>query len=87
MIEMEYTSKHFTDQLVKYFQTNQQELDVKNFQSPNYEVDLSRKIVTRKFFKKYKFEALLPFEVRKSISLKNVIKLNNKGIEPILFAN
>jgi len=41
-------------------------------QSPQYEIDYNKKIVVRKFSKKYKFEANLPFEVRKSISLKNV---------------
>eukprot|EP00349_Pseudokeronopsis_sp_Brazil_P000326 CAMPEP_0202960486 /NCGR_PEP_ID=MMETSP1396-20130829/4624_1 /ASSEMBLY_ACC=CAM_ASM_000872 /TAXON_ID= /ORGANISM="Pseudokeronopsis sp., Strain Brazil" /LENGTH=86 /DNA_ID=CAMNT_0049679721 /DNA_START=215 /DNA_END=474 /DNA_ORIENTATION=- len=49
---------------------------------------LSRKIVTRKFFKKYKFEALIPFEVRKSISLKNnqfalQIKVTNTSVNKI----
>mmetsp|Transcript_17795 Transcript_17795/g.17022 ORF Transcript_17795/g.17022 Transcript_17795/m.17022 type:complete len:189 (+) Transcript_17795:88-654(+) len=87
MIEIEYTSKYFSEQLVKIFQTHQ-ELDIKQFQSPHYEVDLSRKVVTRKFFKKYKFEALLPFEVRKSISLKNnqfllQIKVTNTSVNKV----
>lgn len=41
-------------------------------------------MVTRKFNKKYKFEALLPFEVKKSISLKNV-NLNISLVDYLLF--
>lgn len=40
--------------------------------NPHYEIDFNRKTVNRKFNKKYKFEAQLPFEVKKSITLKNV---------------
>jgi hypothetical protein len=71
MIEIEYTSKYFTEQLAKFFGNNQ-EIDYKSLQSTQYEIDYAKKIVTRKFNKKYKFEAQLPFEVRKSISLKSV---------------
>jgi hypothetical protein len=40
--------------------------------NPHYEIDFARKTVLRRFNKKYKFEAQLPFEVKKSITLKNV---------------
>ena len=40
--------------------------------NPHYEIDFNRRTVNRKFNKKYKFEAQLPFEVKKSITLKNV---------------
>ena len=73
MIEIEYTSQFYSEQLKKFF-GNQTDIDYKQLQSPQYEIDYNRKIVVRKFSKKYKFEALLPFEVRKSISLKNVSK-------------
>jgi hypothetical protein len=40
--------------------------------NPHFEIDFAKKTVMRKFNKKYKFEAQLPFEVKKSITLKNV---------------
>jgi hypothetical protein len=43
--------------------------------NPHYEIDFARKTVLRRFNKKYKFEAQLPFEVKKSITLKNVSPL------------
>jgi len=63
-------------------------MDSKMLQSPQYEIDLNRKTVIRKFSKKYKFEANLPFEVRKSISLKNnefllQIKIKNLSVNKI----
>ena len=71
MIEIEYTSQFYTEQLKKFFQNNP-DIDYKQLQSPQYDIDFNKKIVMRKFTKKYKFEANLPFEVRKSISLKSV---------------
>lgn len=41
-------------------------------QGRDFEIDFNKRTVVRKFNKKYKFEAQLPFEVKKSISLKNV---------------
>eukprot|EP00347_Sterkiella_histriomuscorum_P011398 403372611 len=73
MIEIEYTSQYYTEQLKKFISNaTNNEIDYKQLQSPQYEIDFNKKIVMRKFSKKYKFEANLPFEVRKSISLKNV---------------
>lgn len=56
--------------------------------NPHYEIDFNRKTVNRKFNKKYKFEAQLPFEVKKSITLKNVsIKQSLIFIESIFASN
>jgi hypothetical protein len=56
--------------------------------NPHYEIDFNRKTVNRKFNKKYKFEAQLPFEVKKSITLKNVsIKQRLIFIESIFASN
>lgn len=71
MIETEYTSPHLSEQLKKAI-GSQQDIDQKMLQNPHYEIDFNRKTVLRKFNKKYKFEAQLPFEVKKSITLKNV---------------
>ena len=71
IIETEYTSAHFTEQLRKVIGTYQ-EIDQKMLSNPHYEIDFARKTVLRRFNKKYKFEAQLPFEVKKSITLKNV---------------
>lgn len=71
MIETEYTSGHFSEQLRRIIGTTQ-EIDRQMLSNPHYEIDFNRKTVNRKFNKKYKFEAQLPFEVKKSITLKNV---------------
>ena len=57
--------------------------------NPHYEIDFNRKTVNRKFNKKYKFEAQLPFEVKKSITLKNVSiqKSVDYLLEPIFALN
>ena len=76
MIETDYTSTHFSEQLRRIIgqqvTTNAQEIDRQMLSNPHYEIDFNRKTVNRKFNKKYKFEAQLPFEVKKSITLKNV---------------
>ena len=71
MIETDYTSTLFADQLKKVIGTYP-DLDQRMLQGRDYEIDFNKKTVVRKFNKKYKFEAQLPFEVKKSISLKNV---------------
>ncbi len=71
MVETDYTSNFFAEQLKKVV-GSYTDLDQRMLQSNQYEVDFNRKTVVRKFNKKYKFEAQLPFEVKKSISLKNV---------------
>ena len=71
MIEIDYTSRYFTEQLNKYIDFSQ-EIDHKALSNQFHSIDLGRRIVIKKFNKKYKFEALLPFEVKKSICLKNV---------------
>ena len=70
MVETDYTSNFFADQLKKVL--SYPDLDQRSLQSPQYEVDFNKRTLIRKFNKKYKFEAQLPFEVKKSISLKNV---------------
>ena len=87
MIETEYTSGHFSEQLRRIIGTSQ-EIDRQMLSNPHYEIDFNRKIVNRKFNKKYKFEAQLPFEVKKSITLKNVsIKKRLISIESIFASN
>ncbi len=71
MIETDYTSPFFSEQLKRVI-GSYPDLDQRALQSNQFEVDFNRKTVIRKFNKKYKFEAQLPFEVKKSISLKNV---------------
>lgn len=73
MVESDYTSNFFADQLKKVL--SYPDLDQRSLQSPQYEVDFNKRTLIRKFNKKYKFEAQLPFEVKKSISLKNVTHL------------
>jgi hypothetical protein len=76
IIEIEYTSRYFTEQLNKFMGSGgEQDIDYKALQSTSYDIDYARKIVTKKFNKKYKFEATLPVEVKKSITLKNVSSL------------
>ena len=84
MIEIEYTSAHFSEQLRKVI-GSYQEIDQKMLSNPHYEIDFARKTVLRRFNKKYKFEAQLPFEVKKSITLKNVsIHQSLNRVESIL---
>jgi hypothetical protein len=71
IIETEYTSGHFSEQLRRILGATQ-EIDRQMLSNPHYEIDFNRRTVNRKFNKKYKFEAQLPFEVKKSITLKNV---------------
>ena len=83
IIETEYTSAHFSEQLRKVIGTYS-EIDQKMLSNPHYEIDFARKTVLRRFNKKYKFEAQLPFEVKKSITLKNVsYREITHHIEPI----
>jgi hypothetical protein len=76
MIETDYTSAHFSEQLRRIIGSQgaaaTNEIDRQLLSNPHYEIDFNRRTVNRKFNKKYKFEAQLPFEVKKSITLKNV---------------
>ena len=85
-IETEYTSAHFSEQLRKVI-GSYQEIDQKMLSNPHYEIDFAKKTVLRRFNKKYKFEAQLPFEVKKSITLKNVILYQLTCLEPIPVAD
>ena len=67
---MNYTSKYFQEQLNKFFGTND-DVDPNQLQSQQAKIDFIRRKVTRYQTKKYKFEAMLPFEVSKKIALHN----------------
>lgn len=87
IIETDYTSPLLTEQLKRVI-GSYPDLDQRSLQSNQFEIDYQRKTVVRKFNKKYKFEAQLPFEVKKSISLKNnqfllQIKIKNLSVNKI----
>jgi hypothetical protein len=68
-IDMNYTSQYFTEQLNKFYGNNE-DIDPYQLSSANAQIDFFRKKVTRYQIKKYKFEAMLPFEVSKHITLR-----------------
>lgn len=70
IMELEYTSRYFTEQLSRYLGA-QEEIDYKSLKTVAHSVDLNRRIVDKRLTKKYKFEALLPFDVAKTIILSN----------------
>ena len=91
-IDMNYTSKHFTEQLNKFVGANE-DIDPYSLSSSQAQIDFIRRKVTRHQSKKYKFEANRPFEVSKNIALRDnkyflqvkVTNLNPNKIFPSQF--
>ena len=86
-IEMNYTSKYFTEQLNKIF-GNYEDVDPGQLSSANANIDYVKRKVTRYQQKKYKFEAMLPFEVSKHITLRNnryilQVKVTNVSVNKV----
>jgi len=91
-VDMSYTSKYFTDQLNKFIAAHE-DIDPYQLHSSQAQIDFMRRKVTRHQSKKYKFEALRPFEVSKNIAVRDnkyflqvkVTKLNPNKIFPSSF--
>lgn len=72
---MSYTSIRFIEQLSRYIEAFP-ELDLSKQQSDDHVLDLQRRTVLKKQFKKYKFDAAMPFDFVNTVDFVNVSNIN-----------
>ena len=93
---MTYNSQYFREQLDRYIEASPQ-LEFRNLNDNQHEVDLARRTVKKHQIKQYKFEAIWPFDITKRIeftsslimlqlTIKNT-SINSIFIESVTFSN
>jgi hypothetical protein len=68
---MQYSSMRFTEQLNRYLEAFP-EIDLSKQNTEDHQINVERKTVMRKQFKKYKFDANWPFEIKSHVEFVNV---------------